>query len=103
MLWWANTGSITGDGSVFIYACVVGYGRLKHGELERQEPELALKWGMVGFEAEQARRPQFKGIPDMDDAVTGRPGAFFPPHRRTCRCRLGECYLTHLPLIMSYF
>ena len=21
----------------------------------------------------------------MDDAVTGRPGAFFPPHRRTCR------------------
>jgi len=51
----------------------------------RQERELALKWGMVGFEAEQARRPQFKGIPDMDDAVTGRPGAFFPPHRRTCR------------------
>ncbi|CAH0369889.1 unnamed protein product [Pelagomonas calceolata] len=86
MLWWANTGSITGDGSVFIYACVVGlWSVLSMESWRRQERELALKWGMVGFEAQQARRPQFKGIPDMDDAVTGRPGAFFPPHRRTCR------------------
>ena len=79
MLWWANTGSITGDGSVFIYACVVGlWSVLSMESWRRQERELALKWGMVGFEAEQARRPQFKGIPDMDDAVTGRPGRVLP-------------------------
>ena len=58
MLWWANTGSITGDGSVFIYACVVGlWSVLSMESWRRQERELALKWGMVGFEAEQARRP----------------------------------------------
>ena len=63
MLWWANTGSITGDGSVFIYACVVGlWSVLSMESWRRQERELALKWGMVGFEAQQARRPQFKGM-----------------------------------------
>ena len=66
----------------------------------RQERELALKWGMVGFEAEQARRPQFKGIPDMDDAVTGRPGAFFPPHRRTCRVAFANL-VTLICLVIS--
>ena len=90
MLWWGFTGDATGDGSVALYAGFVALWSVLNTESwRRKERELALKWGMVGFEAQQSRRPQFKGIQGMDDAVTGRPGAFFPPHRRAARVSLG--------------
>lgn len=48
---------------------------------KRKERFLALSWGTIGFEAAELVRPQFKGI-KMMDAVTGRPGEFFPPRAR---------------------
>ena len=57
--------------------------RLKHGGGAPRR-ELALKWGMVGFEAEQARRRSSKGFPTWTRRDR-KTRAFFPPHRRTCR------------------
>ena len=43
----------------------------------------------MGYEEREQRRPQFKGLHDMHDPVSGRPGAFYPPYKRRRRTLCG--------------
>ena len=103
MLWWAAIHAkrddshpdnkkyeITASGSIVIYAAVVALWSICNTEIwKRTERTYALEWGMVGYEEKEQRRPQFKGLHDMHDPISGRPGAFYPPYKRRRRTLCG--------------
>lgn len=110
MLWWlalrirTDEYHITADGSIVLYAGVVALWSICNTEYwRRTERTYALEWGMVGFEATEQRRPQFKGLKDMCDPVSGRPGAFFPPHRRSKRICCGVLVTAFCVLVNMFF
>ena len=55
---------------------------LKHWK--RVEKTTALQWGMIGFEEEEAERPQFVGE-KRPSAVTGKRYTHFPTWKRAVR------------------
>ena len=61
---------------------------LQHGIWKRTE-RLRVGVGHGRVREKEQRRPQFKGLHDMHDPVSGRPGAFYPPYKRRRRTLCG--------------
>ncbi|CAM9653012.1 unnamed protein product, partial [Phaeothamnion confervicola] len=66
---------------------------------KRKQAMYAMKWGMVGFEAEEQTRPQFKGDRSTDP-VDGSPIDYFPPSEARRRASLSATVIFGLILVV---